>query len=312
MKPDLRELLPDVVLFVAVARAKNFSHAAKTLQMSISTLSRRILDFEVKLGAQLLLRSTRRVELTEIGLRYFERCKLVVEAAEEAQMELRGAVEDAKGTLRVSATQDFALLWVKPIIEEVLARYPRISFELDLTSRPVDLIAEGFDVAIRLGPLPDSQLFARKLGATTMGMYAAPGYLKRASAPTAPSDLRGHECLRLRGQAEGSSPWTLMRGTQVVAVDVKGRVVANAMRVLLELAADGLGVALLGEAFAAQAVGDGRLVRVLPEWNTGIDQVHALTPSKLLPSRTRIFLDSLSEHLRAPSRAEAPSKTRAQ
>src|SRR4051812_33368618 len=312
MKPDLSELLPDVVLFVAVARAKNFSHAAKSLQMSISTLSRRILEFEAKLGAQLLLRSTRRVELTEIGLRYFERCKLVVEAAEEAQMELRGAVEDAKGTLRVSATQDFALLWVKPIIEEVLARYPKISFELDLTSRPVDLIAEGFDVAIRLGPLPDSQLFARKLGATTMGVYAAPGYLKRASAPTAPSDLKGHECLRLRGQAEGSSPWTLMRGTQVVAVDVKGRVVANAMRVLLELAADGLGVALLGEAFASQAVGDGRLVRVLPDWNTGVDQVHALTPSKLLPSRTRIFLDSLSEHLRAPSRTEAPSKKRDQ
>ncbi len=82
------------------------------------------------------------------------------------------------------------------------------------------------------------------------------------------------------------------------------------MRVLLELAADGLGVALLGEAFASQAVGDGRLVRVLPEWNTGVDQIHALTPSKLLPSRTRILLDSLSEHLRAPSRTEAPSKRR--
>ena len=310
MKSDLRDLLPDVVLFVAVARAKNFSHAAKTLQMSISTLSRRILAFEAKLGAQLLLRSTRRVELTEIGRRDFERCKLVVEAAEEAQMELRGAVEDAKGTLRVSATQDFALLYVKPVVEEVLARYPKISFELDLTTRPVDLIAEGFDVAIRLGPLPDSQLFARKLGATTMGVYAAPGYLKRASAPTTPGDLAGHQCLRLRGQGEGSSPWTLTRGTQVVAVDVKGRVVANAMRVLLELAADGLGVALLGEAFASQAVGDGRLVRILPEWNTGIDQVHALTPSKLLPSRTRIFLDSLGEHLRAPSRTEAPSKKR--
>jgi DNA-binding transcriptional LysR family regulator len=310
MKPDLRDLLPDVVLFVAVARAKNFSRAAKTLQMSISTLSRRILAFEAKLGAQLLLRSTRRVELTEIGLRYFERCKLVLEAAEEAQMELRGAVEDAKGTLRVSATQDFALLYVKPTLEEVLARYPKIAFELDLTTRPVDLMAEGFDVAIRLGPLPDSQLFARKLGATTMGVYASPAYLESASTPTTPGDLTGHRCLRLRGQAEGSSPWTLMRGTQVVAVDVRGRVVANAMRVLLELAADGLGVTLLGEAFASQAVGEGRLVRVLPEWNTGVDQVHALTPSKLLPSRTKIFLDSLSEHLRAPSRAEAPSKKR--
>ena len=278
--------------------------------MSISTLSRRILDFEAKLGAQLLLRSTRRVELTEIGLRYFERCRLVVEAAEEAQMELRGAVEDAKGTLRVSATQDFALLYVKPIIEEILLRYPKIAFELDLTTRPVDLIAEGFDVAIRLGPLPDSQLFARKLGATTMGLYAAPGYLKRASAPTTPSDLTGHQCLRLRGQAEGSSPWKLMRGTQVVAVDVKGRVVANAMRILLELAADGLGVALLGEAFASQAVGDGRLMRVLPEWNTGVDQVHALTPSKLLPLRTKIFLDSLSSIFEPPHEPRRPSKER--
>jgi DNA-binding transcriptional LysR family regulator len=303
MKPDLRDLLPDVVLFVAVARAKNFSRAAKNLQMSISTLSRRILDFEAKLGAQLLLRSTRRVELTDIGLRYFERCKLVLEAAEEAQMELRGAVEDAKGTLRVSATQDFALLYVKPVIEEVLARYPKIAFELDLTTRSVDLIAESFDVAIRLGPLPDSQLFARKLGTTTMGVYVAPEYLKRAGAPKTPADLTSHQCLRLRGHAERSSPWTLMRDSQVVAVDVKGRVVANAMRFLLELATDGLGVALLGEGFASAAVRDGRLVRVLPEWNTGVDHVHALTPSRLLPSRTRIFLDSLSEHLRSPSRA---------
>jgi DNA-binding transcriptional LysR family regulator len=310
MEPDLRELLPDSVLFVAVARAKSFSRAAKTLEMSVSTLSRRILDFEAKLGAQLLLRSTRRVELTEIGRRYYDRCKLVMEAAQEAHAELRGAIEDAKGTLRISATQDFAVYYVKPVIEEVLTRYPKIAFELDLTTRPVDLIAEGFDIAIRLGPLPDSQLFARKLGAMTMGVYAAPAYLKRAKIPTTPSDLANHECLRHRGHVHGASPWTLMRGTEVVVVDVKGRVVVNAMRFLFELAADGHGVVLLNEAIAADAVREGRLVRILSEWNTGLDQVHALTPSKLLPSRTRLFLDSLSDHLRVPSRAEPPAKKR--
>jgi DNA-binding transcriptional LysR family regulator len=298
MSSDLFTLLPDVVLFVAVARAKSFSRAAKAIRMPVSTLSRRVADFESKLGVQLLVRSTRQVELTESGARYFERCQLVVDAAEAAQTELRGAAEHPRGNLRVSVTQDFALIHLTPIFAEFAARYPEISFDLDLTARSVDLIAEGFDVAIRMGALPDSQLFARKLGVSTMGLYAAPSYVKRARPIDAPTDLASHECLRILGSTVGPSPWTLARAAQVETVEVRGRFVANGMRFLLELATMGLGVAVLDVALGNPAVDDGRLVRVLPAWSPPPVAVHAITPSKLLLSRTKTFLDCLSDHLR--------------
>lgn len=305
MSSDLFTLLPDVVLFVAVARAKSFSRAAKAIRMPVSTLSRRVADFESKLGVQLLVRSTRQVELTESGARYFERCQLVVDAAEAAQSELRGAAEHPRGNLRVSVTQDFALIHLTPIFTEFAARYPEISFDLDLTARSVDLIAEGFDVAIRMGTLPDSQLFARKLGSSTMGLYAAPSYVERAPPIETPSDLASHECLRILGETVGPSSWTLLQRARVETVEVRGRFVANGMRFLLELAKMGLGIAVLDVALGNPAVEDGRLVRVLPSWSPPSVAVHALTPSKLLLSRTKTFLDCLSDHLRIGSSGES-------
>jgi DNA-binding transcriptional LysR family regulator len=298
MKPELYELLPDVVLFVAVAGAKSFSRAAKALGVPVSTLSRRISDFEAKLGIQLLVRSTRQVELTETGVRYFERCQLVVEAAEAAQAELRGQLDRPRGNLRVSVTQDFAVTHLTPIFSSFTERYPEVSFELDLTPHPVDLIGEGFDVAVRMGHLPDSQLFARRIGSAPIALYASPAYLLRAGVPKTPKDLAGHECLRMRGPADGGARWTLERGGEVMAMSVRGRWVANSMRFLLELATLGLGVVAIDRAVARAPVQEGALVRVLPEWSPPSVPVHALTPSKLLPARTRVFLDCLADHLR--------------
>jgi DNA-binding transcriptional LysR family regulator len=298
MKPDLYELLPDVVLFVAVAGAKSFSRAAKALGMPVSTLSRRIADFEGKLGIQLLVRSTRQVDLTEAGARYFERCQLVVEAAEAAQAELGGHVDNPRGSLRVSVTQDFALTYLTAIFADFTSRYPDVSFELDLTPRSVDLIGEGFDVAIRMGPLPDSQLFARRIGTSPIALYAAPGYLKRAGLPKVPADLAAHQCLRILGPVDGEARWTLERGEQVESVRVKGKWVAYSMRFLLELATRGLGVIAIDRAVARPAVESGALVQILPEWSPPPVPVHAITPSKLLPARTRVFLDCLGDHIR--------------
>jgi DNA-binding transcriptional LysR family regulator len=297
VKADLFELLPDIVLFVAVARAKSFSRAAAALSMPVSTLSRRVADFESKLGVQLLVRSTRRVELTETGARYFEKCQLVVDTAESAQSELEGEALRPRGNLRVSATQDFALTYLTPIFGELAARYPEITFDFDLTARAVDLIGEGFDIAIRMGPLPDSQLFARKLGSSRIALYAAPSYIERAGALKRPSDLAHHECLRIAGPVDTPARWTLSHGTRVEHVLVQGRFVANTMRFLVELATLGLGVAAVDERLAREPVASGRLVRVLPDWSPPSVLVHAVTPSKLLLARARIFLDCLSNHL---------------
>lgn len=304
MSAELFELLPDVVLFVGVARAKSFSQAAKLLRIPVSTLSRRIADFEAKLGVQLLVRSTRRVELTDSGARYFDRCQLIVDAAESAHAELRGEADHPRGTLRISVTQDFALIHLTPIFREFAERYPDISFELDMTARSVDLIAEGFDVALRMGTLPDSQLYARKLGSARMGIYAAPSYLEKTSPIEAPVDLASHDCLRILGTTDSTSHWSLSRDGKTESVEVKGRFVVNGMRFLLELATQGLGICVLDAVLAKPALDAGLLARILPDWRPPAVPVHALTASKLLVGRTRIFLDCLSDHLRIGGEAK--------
>lgn len=297
MSAALHELLPEIALFVAVARAKNFSHAARTLRMPVSTLSRRVADFESKLGVQLLHRTTRQVVLTPAGARYLEHAQSIVDAAESAHAELAGEAEAPRGTLRISTTQDFALTYLWPVLTEFAQRHPGVSFELDFSSRPVDLLAEGFDLAIRLGALPDSQLQARRLGLGTQSLYAAPAYLEREGVPRTPAGLTAHECLRLQGTANRTSRWSFTRGSEVEAVEVRGRFVASGMRFLLDLAKSGAGIALLDDVIARPSVEGGALVPVLPDWRPPLVPIHALTPSKLLPSRTRLLLDCLRDHL---------------
>jgi DNA-binding transcriptional LysR family regulator len=297
VKPDLLELLPQIVLFVVVAQAKSFTRAARNLGMPVSTLSRRIAGLESQLGIQLLVRTTRLVELTEGGARYFERCRQILDAAETANSELRGYAEAPRGKLRISATQDFALIYLTPMIADFAVRYPDISLELDLTPRPVDMVAEGFDVAIRMARLPDSQLTARKLGTVAVGLYAAPAFLKRAGPVTAPKHLSDRECIRILTPLKGSTRWTLKRGAREEHVEVRGRIVANSMRFQLDAAVLGMGIVMVNEVMAKPAVADGRLVRVLPEWSPQPVPVHALTPSRLLPAKTKLFLECLTAHL---------------
>jgi DNA-binding transcriptional LysR family regulator len=160
------------------------------------------------------------------------------------------------------------------------------------------MIAEGFDVAIRMGNLPDSQLRSRKLGTTSVGLYASPAYAERVGPPKTPKSLASHECIRLAGPVEAESHWTLVRGRHEEHVAVRGRFIANSMRFQLELAERGVGIVAVDNGVARSAVQAGRLVRVLAEWSAPLVPVHALTPSKLLPAKTKVFLECLTEHLR--------------
>jgi DNA-binding transcriptional LysR family regulator len=297
IKSDLMELLPEMVLFVAVAKTRSISGAARALAMPLATVSRRLATLEQRLGLQLLTRTTRKVELTEAGARYFERCRAILEAAEAAHDELNDQLENPRGHLRVSATADFALTFLTPLFAEFAQRYTGISFSFDLTPRSVDLVAESIDVAIRMGALPDSQLTTRKLGAARGGIYAAPSYLAGAGRLQAPADLGHHQCLLVLRVGDEVTHWTLLRGNETVRIAVAGRFVANNIRLLLQLATLGLGVAVLDCKLAQPEVDAGRLVRVLPEWSPPPVPVHALTPSRLLPAKTRLFLDCLSQHL---------------
>lgn len=295
MRPKLLELLPELHLFAAVAQAKSFSKAARALEVPISTLSRRIAELERVLGVQLLVRSTRQVQLSEDGARLLETAREIIDFVEGAEARLGQDPGQAQGILKVSVTQDFARTYLSETFVRLAARHPQLSIELDLTARTVDLIAEGVDVAIRMGKLADSQLYARKIGASTLGLFASPAYLATHRPLKVPRDLESHSCLRILGRSSGATRWTLRRNDEVEVVMVQGRFVANSMRFVTDLAALGLGIACVDIAVAEGLVERGELVRVLPKWSASGVPVHALMPSKLIPLKTRVFLDCLRE-----------------
>ena len=289
------ELLNDMALFVEVVKARSFRGAAATIGMPNSTLSRRISGLEKAIGLRLLHRTTRRIELTEAGQLYFERCKRIVEEARLAHEQLGGMLAQPSGVLRVSLPVDFANIYLAPLIAEFARRYPGISFEFDLTPRRVDLVSEPFDVAIRLGELPDSNLIARALALLPRNLYASPTYLERSGEPSRPADLARHETLLLRGQAD---TWTLRRGEETVEIAVGGRFRLNSIGMIRRLATLDMGVAMLAEEIVAEDIAEGRLRRVLPQWQGTPVPVYAITETRLLPAKTQRFIEFLRERLR--------------
>ena len=284
------ELLNDMALFVEVVKAKGFRSAAETLGMPNSTLSRRISALEKAIGLRLLHRTTRRIELTEAGQLYFERCKRIVDEARLAHEQLGGLLAEPTGVLRASFPVDFAVTYLAPLIVEFSTRYPKLTFDFELTSRRVDLVSEPFDVAIRLGDSDDSQLIARRLATLGNYLYASPGYLARKGEPRSPDDLARHACLSLAR----AGTWTLHDGTHSVAVPVSSRFAGNSVGMLRRLATLDAGIIVLSEAIVADDRA-GRLRRVMPAWEGEPIPVYAMTETRLLPAKTQHFIEFLRE-----------------
>jgi len=289
--------MSDMVLFVEVVKAKSFRGAAEAIGIPNSTLSRRITALEKAIGLRLLHRTTRKIELTEAGQIYFERCKRIVDEARLAHEELGDMLAQPSGTLRASLPVGFANIFLAPLIAEFARYYPAISFEFDLTPRRVDLVAEPVDVAIRMGESPDSHLIARQITRLPRHLYASPGYLDRAGELAQPGDLAQHQCLRMRA-GEGDT-WSLHHGDRTVDVKVHGRFLLNDVGMIQRLATLDRGIAILAEQVAAEDVASGRLRRVLPDWEAPPVAVYAITETRLLPAKTQRFIDFLREHLSA-------------
>jgi DNA-binding transcriptional LysR family regulator len=290
------ELLSYMRLFVEVARTRSFRRAAEALDMPNSTLSRHIAELEKTIGLRLLHRSTRKVELTEAGEVYFKRCQSIVEEARLAHESLLDVVERPSGTLRVSMPVDLATGYLAPILVDFARTYPLIAFEFDLTPRRVDLQTEPFDLAIRIGPPPTapSMLVARQIALVPRYLYAAPSYLKEAPPLRHPNDLGQHVLCVVGGAVRQGDVWrTLYRGEEAVDVMISTRFAMNSVGLGRVLAAQGLGIAVLDTELARDEVAAGRLVRVLPEWSLAPVQVHAITETRLLPARTRLFIEFL-------------------
>lgn len=287
-------------LFVEVARRKSFRAAADAMDMPNSTLSRNIAELEKIIGLRLLHRSTRKVELTAAGEVYFKRCQSIVEEALSAHQALRDVSERPIGTLRVSMTSDFAIGYLAPILGEFARIYPQIKFNFDITVRPVDLQTEPIDLAIRMGrpPAGPNSLVVRQIATLPRYLYAAPDYLARAPRLVHASDLAHHSLCVGRGAARETDIWRrLHRGGETVEVMGGSRFVSNSAEVNRAMAASGIGIAGLDPRIVRQDVEAGRLVRVLPDWQLEPTHVHAITDTRHLPARTKLFIGFLMEQL---------------
>lgn len=297
------EVLNYMHLFVEVARTKSFRRAAEALDMPNSTLSRHIAQLEKAIGLRLLHRSTRKVELTEAGEVYFKRCQSIVQEARVAHESLLDMAERPTGTLRVSMPVDLATGYLAPILADFATAYPLIAFEFDLTPRRVDLQSEPFDLAIRIGPPPTAPatLVARRIAVLPRYLYAAPAYLKKAPPLDHPGDLSQHVlCIAQGSMRQGDVSRVFNRGGDTAEVVTATRFAMNSVGLSRALARQGVGIAALDTELARDDVAAGRLRRVLPEWSLEPVEVHAITDTRFLPARTRLFIDFVKTRLGEP------------
>ena len=286
--------LNDLLIYARVAELGSFSRAAEKLGLPKSTVSRRLAALEELLGERLLLRTTRRQTVTEFGQLVLEHARQVL-AEVEAVAALRERRQAApSGRLRVSMPDDVANLLLAEALAAFVAMYPDIELELDLSPRRVDIVGEGFDVAVRMGELPsDATLTARRLDTLSVGLYAAPDYLAEHGTPKTPDDLMNHQALRMSRRGDPVA-WTLERGEERWQQVPPGRVMANTPEVLARMARAGAGIASVADHFAAPDVRAGALRRVLPGWCLPGTPASAVFPGrKLMPAKTRVFIDML-------------------
>ncbi|RQH01108.1 LysR family transcriptional regulator [Paraburkholderia dinghuensis] len=287
------DYLNDMALFVEVVKARGFRNAGQAMGIPNSTVSRRISALEKTIGLRLLHRTTRKIELTEAGLIYFERCKRIVDEARLAHEQLGEMLAQPSGILRVSLPVDFAVTYLAPLVVEFAELYPGISFDFDLTPRRIDLVSEPYDVAIRIGESENSQLIARTLASLTPYLYASPGYLKRSGEPDKPGDLARHECLAILKAAA----WTLHDGKRTTTVPVRGRFALNSVGMIRRLALLDQGIVLMPQEVVAEDLASGTLRRVLPDWHGAAVPIYAITETRLLPAKTQRFIEFLQQRL---------------
>ncbi len=293
------EDLDAVRIFVHVAQLGSFSAAARKLAMPKSTVSRRVAGLERRLHARLLHRTTRKLGLTEVGAQYFARAERVMAELEEAERAVTELEATPRGTLRVTTPVDFGLSYLTQLMAEFQCRYRELSVVLYATNARVDLVAEGFDVALRAGNLPDSSLVARRVVEVERGLYASPEYLRRRGDPANVQELGAHDCIVFGTERTGEL-WRLRGPEGESEVAVSGRFASNDFNFVRAAAVAGLGIASLASFACAEDLRAGRLVQVLPEHSAPGGALYAVypTPRHLTP-KVRAFVDFVAERLAA-------------
>lgn len=286
-----------ITTFVRVAQAGSFTAAAKALGLPVSSVSRAVAGLEQELGVRLLHRTTRRLSLTDGGGHFYRRMLNVVLEAEEATRAVMGFASETRGVVRITSGPDLGQHQLPGILQKIVRRHPGLSFELMLTPRVVDLVADGIDLAIRAGMLHDSSLVVRKIKDSALALYAAPAYLERRGRPRSLADLRQHDCLCYGGR-DGKASWRLVGPNGSKTVSVKGPLVCDDMIFLREAAIAGLGIAMIPNEITTASVANGQLAPVMPRYSLGGGGIYVVWPSqKLVPAPVVAAREMLIEEL---------------
>ncbi|MDG3088575.1 LysR substrate-binding domain-containing protein [Vibrio hannami] len=282
-----------VTEFVAVADTQSFTKAAKKLKTSVAQISRRVAMLEERLAVKLLLRTTRKVSVTEAGQIYYLHCRSLVEGLETAELAVTQMQSTPKGLLKVTAPVAYGESHIAPLLNDFLELYPQVDLDLNLTNQTIDLIESGMDIAIRLGRLKDSSLIAKRLASRQLFVCATQDYLEKYGIPYTLSELENHNCL-----VGSSQHWRFRENKTEKSVKVTGRIHCNSGFALLNAATRGLGLVQLPEYYVQEALDSGKLIEVLSDYRDEKEGIWALYPhNRNLSPKARLLVDFLAEKL---------------
>lgn len=289
--------MDDREVFFHVVEANGFGAAARRLETTPASVSRRVKALEQRLGVRLLQRTTRKLSLTEAGEQFFREGRRLLRELDELEQALTASAREPQGALRIVAPMSFGQRRLAPLVARFARRYGRLRVSLLLDDRESDLIDEAADLAIRIGYPADSSMIARAIAAVPRYVCASPEYLERRGRPTSPRDLLDHDCLHYSVISEREE-WTFPSADGEQTLAIEGRFCSNNGDVLAEAAMQGLGITLLPDFIVEPGLADGRLVKLLDDFERAPLTLFALYPSRQhVPAKTRHFLEFLLEHL---------------
>lgn len=288
--------LTSMLVFCRVATSGNFSQAARELRISPAMVTKHIASLESLLSIRLLNRTTRKVSMTEAGESYLRLCQNLLSDIEEGESSLSELSHHPSGTLRLAAPIDFGILRLPPAIAGYLQRFPDIRIDINYQDRKVNLVEDGFDIAIRIGALPDSSLVAVPLMKQQLLCCASPDYLHQQGRPKHPTELRKHNCLTY-SYSSTNNDWHFRKGGESHAIKASGRLNANNGRAMAAVAAQGVGIILKPQFIVQDFIDRGELVAILEDYELPRSDVYAVYPHRrFLPAKMRSFIDYLKEY----------------
>jgi DNA-binding transcriptional LysR family regulator len=292
------ELLAEMMTFAKVVESKSFSAAADALNTSKSLVSKQVSNLESALGVRLLNRTTRRMSLTEIGAAYYDHCVRIAQEIDAAAETVTQLQAEPRGVLKVTSPVIFSSLHLAPALQTFLKRYEQVEVELNASDRIVDIVEEGYDLAIRITGAPSPTMVARRIGPVRWVTCASPSYLKRHGTPRTPQELNDHQCLGYLGLPAQHSGWRYRAGNRDVMMHPAGKCRANNSEVLIQLALGGVGIVIFPTYILGPYLKSGRLKEILTDSVANPDTSLYATylPNRYMQPKVRAFIDHLMEH----------------